>query len=191
MERMKKWMTMAFVCFLAACSREMPMVEKQSVVAPPVPAPPALSYYEGTHAAEGIQQIRAKVGEPFRVLKIRIDDDSIMLQAQDPKKPENVDEYRLSHGVLKPSVPVRLFGQTNQETLEANLFDPADVDFTKSPTSSARQTRKSSSKAARCPVSPSTATCSTNTARSRSTSTTAARASTATSARTGKAHTRR
>ena len=128
---MKKWMTLLFVSLLAACSREMPLVEKQSVVAPPVP--PALSYYEGTHAAEGIQQIRAKVGEPFRVLKIRIDDDSIMLQAQDPKKPENVDEYRLSRGELKPSIPVRLFGQTNQETLEANLFDPADVDFTKIP----------------------------------------------------------
>ncbi len=129
---MKKCMTLLFVSLLAACSREMPMVEKQSVVAPPVP-PPALSYYEGTHAAEGIQQIRAKVGEPFRVLKISIDDDSIMLQAQDPKKPENVDEYWLTRGVLKPSTPVRLFGQTDQETLEANLFDPADVDFTKIP----------------------------------------------------------
>jgi len=126
-------MTLLFVSLLAACSGEMPLVEKQSVVAPPVPPPPALSYYEGTHAAEGIQQIRARVGEPFRVLKIRIDDDSIMLQAQDPKKPENVDEYRLSRGQLKPSIPVRLFGQTNQETLEANLFDPADVDFTKIP----------------------------------------------------------
>jgi hypothetical protein len=130
---MKKCMTLLLVSLLAACSREMPMVEKQSVVAPPVPPPPALSYYEGTHAAEGIQQIRAKVGEPFRVLKISIDDDSIMLQAQDPKKPENVDEYWLTRGVLKPSTPVRLFGQTDQETLEANLFDPADVDFTKIP----------------------------------------------------------
>jgi hypothetical protein len=130
---MKRWMTLLFVSLLAACSREMPTVEKQSTLTPPAPPPPALSYYEGTHAAEGIQQIRAKVGEPFRVLKISIDDDSIMLQAQDPKKHENVDEYRLTRGVLKPSIPVRLFGQSDQETLEANLFDPADVDFTKIP----------------------------------------------------------
>jgi hypothetical protein len=133
MERMKKWIALCFVSLLAACSREVPVVQEQSVMAPPKPQPPAISYYEGTHALDAIQQIRAKVGEPFRVLKIRIDDDSIMVQAQDPKKHENVDEYRISRAELKPAIPVRLFGESDQEALEANLFDPADVDFTKIP----------------------------------------------------------
>jgi hypothetical protein len=99
----------------------------------PSPRPPVVSYYEGTHAVEAIQQIRAKVGEPFRILKLRIDDDYIVVQAQNPKKRENVDEYRISRGELKPAIPVRLFGQTDQETLEANLFDPSDVDLAKIP----------------------------------------------------------
>lgn len=118
---------------LAACSREIP-VQKQSVVAPPPqPRHVTVSYLEGTHAADAVQQIRAKVGEPFRVLRISIDDDSVTLKAQDPKKKENVDEYTVLRGELRPSVPVRLFGQTDQETLEANLFDPATVDWDKIP----------------------------------------------------------
>lgn len=131
---MKKSIALLFVCFLAACSKELPVVQRQSVVAPPPkPRPPLVNYYEGTHAADAIQQIRAKVGEPFKVLKIRIYNDSVWVQAQDPKKPENVDEYRISRGEMKDPVPVRLFGQTDQKALEANLFDPSTVDLSKIP----------------------------------------------------------
>jgi hypothetical protein len=131
---MKKSNLLLAVCLLAACSREIPIGQNRSVVPRPAkPRPPRVNYYEGTHAADAIQQIRANVGEPFRVLKIRIDDDSVLLQAQDPKKRENVDEYRLVRGELKPAVPVRLFGQSDQATLEANLFDPSDVDFARIP----------------------------------------------------------
>ncbi len=119
---------------LAACQREMP-VQKQSVLPPKMarrPSPPrVVSYFEGTNAADAVNQIRAKVGEPFRVLEIRIHSDSVSLQAQDPKKKENVDEYEIERGVLQPSTPVRLFGETDQKTLEANLFDPSTVDLTK------------------------------------------------------------
>jgi len=119
---MKKSIVLMFVCLLAACSKDVPVAQQQSVVAPAFkPRPAPVNYYQGTHAADAIQQIRAKVGEPFKVLKIRIDDDSVWLQAQDPKKPENVDEYRISRGVLKDPIPVRLFGQNDQKTLEAKL----------------------------------------------------------------------
>jgi len=131
---MKKRNLLFAVCLLAACSREIPIGQNQSVVPQPAkPRAPRVNYYEGTHAADAIQQIHAKVGEPFRVLKIRIDDDSVFVQAQDPKKRENVDEYRLVRGELRPAVPVRLFGLTDQATLEANLFDPSDVDFARIP----------------------------------------------------------
>ncbi len=131
---MKKWMCALLLPLLAACYREA-SVQQQSALTPPPPAPPrpAVNYYEGTQAADAIQQIRAKVGEPFRVLKVRVDEDTVWLQAQDPKKPENVDEYRLVRGELRAPTPVRLIGHSDQETLEANLFDPADVDWTKIP----------------------------------------------------------
>jgi hypothetical protein len=124
----------AVALLLAACSREV-AVHQQSAIAPRErkPRPPAISYYEGTHAAEAIQQIRAKVGEPFRVMNVRIDDDSVSAEVQDPKKKENVDRYEVDGGQLKAPRPVRLIGDTDQDTLEANLFDPAGVDWTKIP----------------------------------------------------------
>ncbi len=127
---MKKWMSV-FVLFLIACSQEVPLQQQSAVTRPPEPVRPRISYYEGTHAADAIQQVRAKVGEPFRVLNIRIDEDSVRMQVQDPRKKENVDQYVWDEGVLKPAAPVRLVGRTDQETLEANLFDPATVDLTK------------------------------------------------------------
>lgn len=119
---------------LAGCQRELP-AQRQSVLPQPrkwEPPPPLVNYYEGSHAAEAVQMVRAKVGEPFRVLNIRIDNDEVRVQVQDPKKPENVDEYSVAHGRLdeKPT-PVRLFGDSDQKTLNANVFDPATVDLTK------------------------------------------------------------
>jgi hypothetical protein len=127
---MKKSMWL-LLFLLAACRREI-LVQKQSMIAPPPkPRPPAVSYYEGAHAAEAIQKIRARVGEPFRVLRISIDGDDMSVQVQDPTKRENVDEYRCDHGEVRAPTPVRLFGDTDQQTLEANVFDPADLDLTK------------------------------------------------------------
>lgn len=120
---------------LVACSREIP-VEKQSAI-PAAPSQPArlVSYYEGTNAADAVAQVRAKVGEPFRVLNVSIYRDRVTLQAQDPKKKENVDEYVVESGVLKPPKPVHLIGigADDAKTLEANLFDPATVDLAKIP----------------------------------------------------------
>jgi hypothetical protein len=125
--------TFIAVLLLAACSREIP-VQQQSVMAPPPkPRPPAVAYYEGTHAAEAIQQIRAKVGEPFRVMRISIDRDSVTAEVQDPKKKENVDRYEVERGEVQGPRPVRLIGDTDQKTIDANVFDPAGVDWTKIP----------------------------------------------------------
>lgn len=130
---MKKWMVL-LLPLLAACDQAVPVHHEQSVVVtPPKPRAPLVNYCEGTNAADAIQKIRTQVGEPFKVLKINFDQDSLSLQAQDPKKPENVDEYRWSRGELKGPIPVRLFGQSDQKTLEANLFDPGSVDWTKIP----------------------------------------------------------
>ena len=123
------------LALLAACSGEI-SDKKQTAESSPKPQapppPPKVSYYEGTHAADAIAQIRAKVGEPFRVVNIDIDDDTVRLKAQDPKNKENVDEYEIENGKLEPPKPVRLIA-TDQKTLEANLFDPTDVDLSKVP----------------------------------------------------------
>jgi hypothetical protein len=122
----------AAALLLAACSREVP-VQQQSVMAPPppTPRPPVVSYYEGAHAAEAIQQIRAKVGEPFRVMRISVDNDSVTAEVQDPKKKENVDSYEIQRGEMRAPRPVHLVGETDQKTIDANMFDPAGVDWTK------------------------------------------------------------
>jgi|GEM_PF-6788252 len=128
---MKKWMWFLLPLFVVACHREMPVHKQSAAAPPPKPRPPRVSYLEGTHAADAIKELRAKVGEPFKVLEISIDDDRLSLQLQDPKKRENVDEYRWYDAELQPAVPVRLMGDTDQESLDANVFDPADVDLTK------------------------------------------------------------
>src|SRR5262249_20874865 len=133
---MKKSMLLFLLPLLCACQREFP-VQRQSVMRsqrfPPQPAAPAASFVEGTHAVDGVQKIRARVGEPFRVLEIYIYSDSLMLQAQDAKKPENVDQYRLEDDGEIKSTPVHLMGQTDEKTLAANLFDPSTVDLAKIP----------------------------------------------------------
>lgn len=130
-----KRLLVVVIAVLAACSGEISDKKQSAAEASPKPQPPPpqVSYYEGTHAADAIQEIRAKVGEPFRVLRIDINDATIRLRAQDPKKKENVDEYTIRQGTIEPPAPVRLIGLVDQKTLEANLFDPADVDLTKIP----------------------------------------------------------
>src|SRR5437867_419090 len=83
------------------------------------PTPRAVDYLTGTHAAEAVKQVRDKVGEPFRVLEISVWDDRVTIQAQDPKKPENIDEYRVRGGQLEGPAPVRLFGDTDEKALKA------------------------------------------------------------------------
>lgn len=106
---------------------------QQRVIPTRPPAPPHVDYFAGMHAAEAVKQVRDKVGEPFRVLEISVWDGRVTVQAQDPKKPENVDEYRVRGGQLEGPIPVRLFGGSDEKTLKANLFDPSDVAFDKIP----------------------------------------------------------
>jgi hypothetical protein len=113
------------VLILAACGREAPVAQRAAAV-PPAPRfrTPPPNFQQGKNAFDAVQRVRAKVGEPFRVLNIRITDRSVTIQAQDPKKPENVDEYRVNTELEGP-IPVRLFG--SEDALAQNLFNPDDV----------------------------------------------------------------
>jgi hypothetical protein len=129
---MKQSVVLCIVVLAAACGNQNgPLTQQRTPVRPATP--PSVAYLEGTNAADALKQVRAKVGEPFRVLKISVSDHSMRVQAQDPKKPENVDEYRIWGGQIQGPAPVRLFGQTSQKVLEQNLFDPSDVALEKIP----------------------------------------------------------
>lgn len=121
---------------LLACPVESPRVSRQSVVRSPQPRleiGTEAYYNDPTAAADAVQKLRERVGEPFRVLTIDISERGVRVKAQDPKNRENVDEYRFHNGTIDDPVPVRLFGGSDQKTLEANLFNPADVDLAQVP----------------------------------------------------------
>jgi hypothetical protein len=130
---MKRSIALSLLLLAAACGKQPGPITQQSDIPTPPPNPPSVAYLEGTHAADALKQVRAKVGEPFRVLRISIFDHSVSVQAQDPKKPENVDEYRVTGDQLHGPTPVRLLGLTSQKVLEQNLFDPSDVAIEKIP----------------------------------------------------------
>jgi len=131
----KRFYLLALTVFLAACPAQPPKISRQSVVRPPRRPieVPTEAYYMGTAAADAVQKIRERVGEPFRVLEIDIDERGVRVKAQDPKNRENVDEYRYRNGKIDDPIPVRLFGVSDPKTLEANLFNPADVDLAQVP----------------------------------------------------------
>jgi hypothetical protein len=125
---MQKTLVAALALFAVACG-DAPVPVMQQTAIPRPPELPRVAYLDGTNAMHAVQQVRARVGEPFRVLEIRVRPDAVVVQAQDPARKENVDEYRVKGGVLQPSRPVRLFGLTSQKVLEDNLFNPDDVDL--------------------------------------------------------------
>ncbi len=77
-----------------------------------------------------LADVRAKIGENARLLRVEADYRSATFRAQDPKKPENVDAWRLEKGVLVGPIPVQLIGDGE---LEPSLFTWSDVALDKIP----------------------------------------------------------
>jgi hypothetical protein len=78
-------------------------------------------------------KFKEKVGGPVRALELILYPQFAKMQAQDPKKKENVDEYEYRNGSVDDPAPVKLMGDSDQKTLEANLFSLDTVDFTAVP----------------------------------------------------------
>ena len=89
-----------------------------------------VNLYEGTAAQEGAAKFKEKIGGPVRAVHLAIFETYMILQAQDPKKPENVDQYEYRGGVVSDGVPVELSGRGK---LEENLFNLDDVNLTALP----------------------------------------------------------
>jgi hypothetical protein len=88
-------------------------------------------YFEGDSAQTAAKAIKEKIGKPFRVVEIFIDENEFRVQAQDPNKPKNVDEYKYVAGFVSGPTPVQLSGMINDP--EKSSFPYDDIDFSAVP----------------------------------------------------------
>jgi hypothetical protein len=99
----------------------------------PKPAPKAdaatEALWEPGRLSKVLAEYHAALPGRIRVLDLRIYSDRVLMQVQDPAKPENVDQYDYSGRISAP-IPVRLHGSGN---LEDNLFNLDDVAFDRIP----------------------------------------------------------
>ena len=85
--------------------------------------------FEGSAMSDAATAFKKKLGGPFKALDVQIKPDSVILRAQDPKQPTNVDEYQYSaflHSVSGPR-PVELSSLENN--LDNTLFDFDSVNW--------------------------------------------------------------
>jgi hypothetical protein len=94
-----------------------------------------VNLYEGTAMQEAAAKFKEKIGGKVRALSLTTYGPSYsggfaVLQAQDPKKPENVDSYEYKGGTVTGPTPVSMMGGGR---LEDNLFDLDEVNFAAAP----------------------------------------------------------
>jgi hypothetical protein len=78
-------------------------------------------------AQRAIDAIVRELG-PRRVRYVNVYDTYVILEAQDPAKPENIDRYTFRNGRLEPFEPVNVSGQT-QADIDADLFTITEVNW--------------------------------------------------------------
>ncbi|MCA9629979.1 MAG: hypothetical protein KC766_20050 [Myxococcales bacterium] len=74
--------------------------------------------------------LREAVGGDVQAIELRIYPTRVVLQAQDPKRPSNVDQYIYKDGKVGKAVPVKLQGSGK---LEDNLFPLSEVKLERIP----------------------------------------------------------
>ena len=88
-------------------------------------------YFEGDSAQTAAKAIKDKIGIPFKVIEVFIDENEFRVQAQDPNKPKNVDEYKYVAGFVSGPTPVQLSGLVNDPDKSSFAYD--DIDFSAVP----------------------------------------------------------
>ncbi len=89
-------------------------------------------YFEGDSAVKAAAAIRDKVGKPFKVIEIFIDEDEFKVHVQDPDKPQNVDEYKYVAGFVQGPQPVQVSGAYAKD-LNKSSFPFDEIDFSAIP----------------------------------------------------------
>ena len=83
--------------------------------------------FEGTAAKDAVEAFRKKLGGgPIKAVSLQIEPDSATLQAQDPKNPDHVDQYKYTRGIVVGPTPVQLDLLSNN--LDKSVFNLDDVD---------------------------------------------------------------
>jgi hypothetical protein len=84
-------------------------------------------FFEGDAAQKAAMAVKDKIGKPFRVIEVFIDEKEFRVQAQDPGNPKNVDEYKYIGGFVTGPSPVKLSGMNSD--VEKSSFPFDDIDF--------------------------------------------------------------
>lgn len=85
------------------------------------------NYLEGKNAQSAAEIVKDKIGKPFKVYQVLIEENEFRLQAQDPNNPQNLDEYKVSNGFVSGPYPVKL--NTMQKDLENSTFPFDEINF--------------------------------------------------------------
>lgn len=84
-------------------------------------------YFEGDAAQTAAKAIKDKIGKPFKVIEIFIDENEFRVQAEDPNNPKNVDEYKYVAGFVTGPEPVQISGAYDKTGKSSFPFD--EIDF--------------------------------------------------------------
>ncbi|MFS8084051.1 MAG: hypothetical protein ACMG6H_00305 [Acidobacteriota bacterium] len=88
--------------------------------------------FEGTAAKDAADAFTKKIGGPVKALSLEIGPDTATLRAQDPKNPQNVDEYKYVKGLVIGPTPVKL--SLLENNLDKTLFNLDDINLAATPT---------------------------------------------------------
>ncbi|MEJ7733970.1 MAG: hypothetical protein WKG00_32840 [Polyangiaceae bacterium] len=105
---------------------------RPGIPSPPVAPPaPKVSYFANATSVPGAFQ--ASIGSPLKVKEVVVYDQYVIIEAQDPQKPQNVDRYTLRDGRVSDKDAVRLVGD-EKGNLDKFLFDIGSINYALIPT---------------------------------------------------------
>jgi hypothetical protein len=85
------------------------------------------SMFEGTTAQDAGEAFKKKLGGPVKALSLELEKDVAVLKAQDPNKPQNVDEYKYVKGIVLGPTPVQL--NVLERNLDGTLFNLDEINL--------------------------------------------------------------
>lgn len=86
------------------------------------------SMFQGATAQEAGEAFKKKLGGgPVKALSLELEKDVATLRAQDPNKPQNVDQYKYMRGIVTGPTPVQL--NSLERNLDGTLFSLDEINL--------------------------------------------------------------
>lgn len=115
---MKNQFTLSLVIFLMVCvGLGCRMISKSANT----------NYLESENAQDAAEKLKEKIGKPFKVYDITIEENEFRVQVQDPDKLQNLDEYKVIGGFVLGPNPVKT--NAMQKDLEKSTFPFDQINF--------------------------------------------------------------